>query len=545
MIGRKEVYLKEILAQAPRIIGLQCRVPSMKPYGCFDRPFWNYGDYGTPRARRQEAVLTLALLYTIEHEDNVYYRNRMILEWIKAGIDFWTGIQLRTGAFNEAYPNEFNHTSTAFTSYAISETLLLLKEELPARQAYLETLRRAAEWLRRNDTPLVVNQNTGAAVFLYNMHMLTGDDAYAKLANDKFERIASSQDPEGWFNEYGGPDIGYLSLGIGYLAKYFQKSGNERVLPVLARAVDFISYFVHPNDTFGGEYASRDTEYLMPDGFEILAPRIETANAIAETIAGAIRRRSAVLPFSLDDKYLLYNGYDYLQAYLNNRFDRADTDALPRNKPFFKYFKSSRIAVRNSDKIYVVASGNKGGALFAYFKDSGKSFDDSGVLVYSKNRMLTSCLMNKTNVVEARENSIKVSGKLGKPFDNKMTEPKYLALRLFQLTFGYFEAVSLGVKEFLRKALITKSKSSPYRFEREIVFTGNSMSITDRVERFGSLKRIRTGLRLDTIYGESARYFKNAELDGQPFALEVSAGDESGEMIEIRRVFDGSGDLKQ
>ena len=371
LIGRKEVYLKEILAQAPRIIGLQCRVPSMKPYGCFDRPYWNYGDYGTPRARRQEGVLTLALLYTIEHEDNVYYRNRMILEWIKAGIDFWMGIQLRTGAFNEAYPNEFNHTSTAFTSYAVSESLLLLKEELPARQAYLEALRRAAEWLRRHDTPLVVNQNTGAAVFLYNMHMLTGDDTYAKLANDKFEHIASSQDPEGWFNEYGGPDIGYLSLGIGYLAKYFQKSGNERVLPVLARAVDFISYFVHPNDTYGGEYASRDTEYLMPDGFEILAPRIETANAIAETIADAIRRRSAVLPFSLDDKYLLYNGYDYLQAYLNNRFDSADTDVLPYSKPFFRYFKSSRIAVRNSDKIYVVAQRQQGRGSFRVLQGFG------------------------------------------------------------------------------------------------------------------------------------------------------------------------------
>ena len=545
MPGRKEVYLKEILAQVPRILGQQCRVPTMRPYGCFDRPFWNYGDYGTPRTRRQEAVLTLALLYTIEHEDNIYRGNRMILEWIKAGIDFWTGLQLRTGAFNELYPNEFNYTSTAFTSYAISESLLLLKEELPARQAYLDTLHRAAGWLTRYKEPLVINHDSGAAVFLYNMYVLTGDATYAEFANDKLEHIASSQDPEGWFNEYGGPDIGYLSLTIAYLAKYYQKSKNERAFPVLASAVDFISHFVHPNNTFGGEYASRNTEYLLPDGFEILAPRIETANAIAESIAAAIRNRSAVLPFSLDDKYLLYNGYDYLQAYLNNRLDGADLGALPNSKPFFKYFENSRIAIRNSDKMYVVSNGNKGGALFAFFKDSGKSFDDSGVLAYSKDRMLTSCLMNKTNIVEARENAMKVSGKLGRPFDNEMTEPKYLALRLFQMTFGYFEAVSLGVKEFLRKVLITKPRSSPYRFEREIVFEGDSMSITDRVERFQSLKRIRTGIRLDTIYGESGRYFKNAELDGQPFTLEVNAGDGSARTIEIVRVFDGSGTLKK
>ncbi len=545
MAGRKEVYLKEIMSQAQRILGQQCRVPTMKPYGCFDRPFWNYGDYGTPRTRRQEAVLTLALLYTIEHEENIYRGNRMILEWIRAGIDFWSGLQLRTGAFNELYPNEFNYTSTAFTSYAISESLLLLKEELPARQAYMDTLCKAAAWLNRNGEPLVINHDTGAVVFLYNMYMLTGNDEYAKWAADKFEYIASSQDSEGWFNEYGGPDIGYLSLSIDYLAKYYQKSKNELILPVLDRAVDFLSYFIHPNNTFGGEYASRNTEYLMPDGFEILAPHNETANAIAEVIADAIRGRSAVLPFALDDKFLLYNGYDYLQAYKNNRFDIADTGTLPHNKPFFKYFENSRIAVRNSEKFYSICNGNKGGAFYAFFKDSGKSFDDSGVLAYSNSRMLTSCLMNKTNDVEAAEDTVRVRGKLGKPFDNEMTEPKYLALRLFQMTFGYFEAVSLGVKEFLRKVLITKSKSSPYGFEREIVFETDSMTITDRVERFKSLKRISAGLRLDTIYGEVCRFFKNAELEGEAFSFEVDTGDGSGIMIEIKRVFDSSGVLKQ
>jgi hypothetical protein len=520
-------------------------VPTMKPYGCFDRPFWNYGDYGTPRTRRQEGVLILALLYTIEHEENLYHGNHMILEWIKAGMDFWAGLQLRTGAFNELYPNEFNYTSTAFTSYAISESLLLLKEDLPARQAYMDTLHKAAEWINRNGEPLVINHDTGAVVFLYNLYMLTGNDRYARFADDKFEHIASSQDSEGWFNEYGGPDIGYLSLSIDYLAKYYQKSGNERVLPVLDKAVDFLSYFIHPNNTYGGEYASRNTEYLMPDGFEILAPYNETANAIAEVIADAIRHRSAVLPFALDDKFLLYNGYDYLQAYKNNRFDKADAGILPHNKPFFKYFENSRLAVRNSDKFYAVSNGNKGGAFYAFFKDSGKSFDDSGVLAYSNNRMLTSCLMNKTNDVEAAENRVRIRGKLGRPFDNEMTEPKYLALRLFQMTFGYFEAVSLGVKEFLRRVLITKSKLSSYSFEREIVFGTDSLAITDRVERFGGLRRIRTGLRLDTIYGEVCRFFKNAELDGEMFSFEVNAGDGSGKMIEIKRVFDSSGALKR
>jgi hypothetical protein len=543
LAGRKEVYLKEILNQVPRIMGQLCRLPSMKTYGCFDRPYWNYGDYGTPRTRRQEAVLTLALLYTIDHEDNHYYKNAMLLEWIKAAIDYWTTLQLRTGAFNELYPNEFNYTSTAFTSFAVSESLMLLKGELSLEQSYLDTLRKAAEWLTSQREGLVINHDTGAVVFLYNMFLLTGDEKYSKYAEDKFNYIASSQDSEGWFNEYGGPDIGYLSLSIDYLAKYYQKSRNENVLPVVNKAIEFLSLFVHPNTTYGGEYASRNTEYLMPDGFEILSTQNEMANAIAEVIADAIRNRCAVTPLALDDKFLLYNGYDYLQAYVNNKYESADTTILPHNGSFYRYFNNSRIAVRSNEEFYSVANGNKGGALYVYFRGSGKSMDDSGVLVQTDGGMLTSCLLNKENNVEVSKNVLNISGKLGRPFDNKMTETKFLALRAFQMTFGRIQAVSLGVKEFLRKVLITRSRSSQYGFEREIIFDRESVTIVDKIDNHDGIRKVSTCVRLDTIYGEVCRFFKEAELDSQPVTVDLDGRDRNMKMIVIKRVYDTAGGL--
>jgi len=41
-------------------------------YGCFDREFWHYNTADIPCARKQEAVLTLTLLYLIEQEKNKY-----------------------------------------------------------------------------------------------------------------------------------------------------------------------------------------------------------------------------------------------------------------------------------------------------------------------------------------------------------------------------------------------------------------------------------------------------------------------------------------
>ena len=73
MISR-EVYLHPILKNAPRLLGLLNRNVSSSGYGSFDREYWHYNTVDFSCARKQEAVLTLTLLYLIKHEKNRYYQ---------------------------------------------------------------------------------------------------------------------------------------------------------------------------------------------------------------------------------------------------------------------------------------------------------------------------------------------------------------------------------------------------------------------------------------------------------------------------------------
>lgn len=124
------IYLKKLLPEIPRLLGLLDKNFQSPTFGCFDRNFWHYNITDFACARFQEAVLTLALLYNLNDPENIYFQDNKILSFIKGGIDFWCKIQKNDGSFEEWYPNEHSFVATAFSTYAISETLIILKEKL-------------------------------------------------------------------------------------------------------------------------------------------------------------------------------------------------------------------------------------------------------------------------------------------------------------------------------------------------------------------------------------------------------------------------------
>ena len=83
-----------------------------------------------------------------------------------------------------------------------------------------------------------------------------------------------------WPLEYDGFDPGYETLGIQYLARYWEKTRDARVLASLRRAVAFFAHAVHPDGSVGGAYGSRHTRLYFPAGFEILAGEIPEAASV-------------------------------------------------------------------------------------------------------------------------------------------------------------------------------------------------------------------------------------------------------------------------
>ncbi len=518
-----EVYLTPIVNNAPRLLGLLNRNISSESYGCFDRDFWHYNTVDIACARKQEAVLTLTLLYLIKHESNKYYHSSELLNYIQAAMKFWTSIQNKNGSFNEWYPNEHSFVVTSFSSYAVSESMLLLKDELHQNDtaSITSAIARAGDWLIKRNETRVMNQQTGAAIALLNLYLLTNDIKYLDSSKDKISLLSQRQSNEGWFVEYGGPDIGYLSLAIDYLGKYYQKTHNEEVKKIINQAVSFLKNFIQPNMIAGGEYSSRNTEYLIPHGFEIFSGLNEDALFAASVVRKSLLRTES-FPNLFDDRYLTYVGYTWLQAFLDANpglDERVDNQIDEHFKiPFRKHFEESGLLIINDEHKHLIVNMKKGCSFRMFDKKSERTYSDSGILVKSENIWFTSGWLAGVQG-DMDDNSITVSGHMWKVPDKTLSPFSNILLRLFQMTFGRSTVISLWIKERLRDLLITKTRPASMRYNRSMHFNGDSgelLRIKDSVQSEKPAIFVLSVFAKDThIYVPSSRYY--IDMKESPF----------------------------
>lgn len=527
MISR-DVYLNPILSNAPRLLGLLNRNVSSSSYGSFDREYWHYNTVDFSCARKQEAVLTLTLLYLIKHDKNIYYQNSEILDYIRAALMCWTRIQNANGSFNEWYPNENSFVVTSFSTYAVSESLLLIRDKLPDTVSHIviEALVKSGDWLINRNETRVMNQQTGAVIALHNVYLLTGKNRYLDSSMDKISLLKQRQSDEGWFLEYGGPDIGYLSLAIDYLSKYYIKTGDDMVKGIIDRALGFIRYFIHPDLIAGGEYTSRNTEYLIPHGFEIFSKSNDDAQFIASVVRKALVKPNS-FPHLFDDRYLTYVGYTWLQAYLdaNPELNETVDEKIHAHfdVPFKRHFKDAGLVIMNDEHKHLVVNMKKGGSFRLTDKKYGRSYSDSGILVNADNKWFTSGWLSDVQG-NSGDASITVSGNMWKVPDKTMTPFSNILLRLFQMTFGRSSFISLWVKERLRDVLITKTKHSSMIYNRSIRFSkepGELLKLRDSVQAEKTSISSFCVFANDThLYVPSSRYY--VDMKGIRFQKEYS-----------------------
>ena len=285
----KQNYLKKSLSQVPRVLSLQDRDISSPNYGCFDRGFWAWKFKDFPDASLQRAVYPLSLIYSSDFEGNIYFKNENLANWIKAGILYWAKIQHKNGSFDQAFPNEYSFGATAFTLRPLIESFLIIRERFAPTEEriVLDLIDKAARFLFKNGEThgFISNHLAGAALALYRAGKLLEDEKYKKQSRKTVKLILENQSKEGWFKEYEGPDPGYETLGIYYLAKYHKETEDGKVLEALKNSIEFLSHFIHPDGTFGGEYGSRNTEIFYPAGFEIMKNEIPLAGKMARAIS--------------------------------------------------------------------------------------------------------------------------------------------------------------------------------------------------------------------------------------------------------------------
>ena len=218
---KTNIFLDIALGQVPRILGFLDNGHGSKTSGCFDRSYWHYKTADFANSRFQEAALVLSLAYSINNPNNRFYGLSAVKKWALTGIDFWGKRRHRDGSTDESYPFERHFCATAFSVYSVTEALLILGEK-PALD-----LGNTGDFILRHNNMDVANQMACAALALYNIYSLTGEEKFKSGSEKKLVLLLKMQDEKGFFMEYGGFDAGYDSLTLSFLAALYKKTARE------------------------------------------------------------------------------------------------------------------------------------------------------------------------------------------------------------------------------------------------------------------------------------------------------------------------------
>lgn len=536
-MNNKKVYAEKILDAIPRLLSSQDRDPTSPLYGSFDREYWAWATKDFSNIDLQRAVYPLALLWSNNFSENTYYKNEKLLEWIKAGMKFWCKSQHDDGSFDHLYINEHSFVGVAFTLYEIGEAYMIIKDRLDENEnrRILVSIKKAADFLVKHDEVhgFISNHRAGTACALHIAYRITSEEKYLKEAKKYIETIAEKQSPEGWFNEYGGPDPGYQTLGTFYLSCYHGMTKDEKVLGMLRKSLEFLAYFVHPNGTIGGEYGSRNTEIYFPSGFEYLSDKISQASAIAKRMRESISK-GAVNLNELDIRNFVPFFTSYVLAFLEKSKPIRNAK-LPYEKEFEKYFDQAQIFVKSTDRYYAIIGISKGGVIRVYDKKKKKLVYSecgySGKLKNGKN-ISNQMLDYKKNVITGG-GIVKFDSRFYEVPFRVMTPRRFFLFRIFNLTLGRSYWMNNVVRnKFIVRGFITPKKPVKIRLRREFVLLPDSIKINDIFYPEGfnviEMKKVE---KFTTVFMATSKYYQKQEVEnslisGSDISQQINAGNE-------------------
>ncbi len=427
--------------------------------------------------------------------------------------------QHRNGSVDEAFPYEYAYSVTSSLAFDLLCALELIEDALNGeeRNRFLKIITRLIEFIatQKETHGFISNHLATAAAAIEKYNKKTGQaiTASRRILDD----ILTRQSPDGWYLEYEGPDPGYQTLCTYYLAEVYKITRDEALLRSLEKSIVFLSYFIHPDGSMGGEYGSRNTELFYPAGPELLSSEIPVAKAISDRMYQAVCSGKTVTLKSIDPGNFIPLLGNYLVAYHESReHDDENYSSLPlpcEREEVDTFFPGANILIRGNKKYYAIISGAKGGVTKIFSKQKEKIiWDDGGYIGQLKNGQTISTQSYKANPNCFYESgTLLIKANFYKVLRQVPSLSKFTLLRILNLTL--MRNVRLGnmAKNWIVKLLITGKKKYDVRLSRKVTFSPGSITVEDHLSKSPQVKFrwLEYGRKFCTIHMASAKYFQN------------------------------------
>lgn len=484
-------------------------------YGCFDRRYWGWKLVDYPEATFQRNTYPLAWLgLRIRRSDPEF--SKLLFRSAEAGLRFTLQIQHKDGSFDQAFPNEHSFGATAFLLYPLLKAYRIVKRHISRRyQNLIETsLFRAGRFLCLNDEShgYIANHIAGAVLALIECAEFFHDDRFEHRANELLNSILSRQSSEGWFLEYEGADPGYQSLCLYYLAQVFHVRPSTELNDMLEKAIDFLSFFVHPDGTFAGEYGSRRTALFYMGGVALLSPHFPVAWSITRFMLQSIGQGKTITLRDVD----IGNLAPLLVNYMAVIDADLPSETVPPLLPFERSlvcqdFSGAGLHIRGNKEFYAIFGVSNGGVLKVYNRQEGAIvWNDAGYIGQLHNgEYITTQVTHLNRSCTVKEDVIGMQTDFCRMLRAVPTPCRFVLLRVLNLTV--MRNVYLGnlIKRFLVGLLIEGKKYVPLSMKRTVKFEDKRVVITDILTPKGKLmlQWLEYGTSFVSMHMASARYF--------------------------------------
>jgi hypothetical protein len=538
----------------PRVLSQLDRDPDSPTYGCFDRNYWHLKVRDFASVVLQGSALTLALAAADAHGLVPAEHRAALAEWARAACRYWARCQHRSGLFDEYYPGERAIIPTSFSTFAVSRIYTgVLEDERPDSDV-LRALVKAAWALSKRSEKLALNQEAASLPAMLAVAGIAGDARLRRAAQAKVDRFLKLQKSEGWFDERGGIDVGYLSTTLDYLceAHRIEARGDAReargdareprddVLDAARRVAEVLQFFCHADGTCGGQYGSRNTEYLVPSGFEYLAAEHAPSAAVCAWLHERVLpadAASAAQSFyaAFDDRYLCHN---MLHAALRAREHfiarGAHGHAAPSLVPVpsagahDKHFAEAGIWTHGDWRYQVVVALRKGGLVHAVCPDRRTVCDYGYRCRGDKGGLIVSNWQSNSWHVERIAEGYRITGPLCRARFMRNSPLKQIALRVL--------AMLLGPKliPLLQRRLILHDAPAAATLTRTVTRHDNVLRIDDVLESPRPLADVRRAPKYSMRHVASAMFFRDEELEDPTAARAALPVERSGGKWVVR-----------
>ena len=469
------MFKRIIDQQFPRLLSQGCRDINSPFYGCFDRNWWHY------RIRDFSSIMLQQGGYTAYQysklDDYAEYR-KDLEELARASARFWNERAKKHGAFEEYYPWEQGYPPLAFSTLAMAK---LCSEGVVEESDIAHGLKKAARQLQKRFEFQAGNQQVAGLAALSVIRKINSSLVREEKYQALKEKTLALQNKAGWYTEYDGPDLGYLSVTIDCLWDLYDASNDKDYLESAAKGLDFLYAFIIQRRGGAGMHNARNTDYIVPYG---ICRFMDQENVEWQQKSEAIL---GILYSETDNKNHFFHAIDdrYWSHYIGHSVVRAQQILAERTgikskrslpEAVSESLKSAGYLFKPIDENKKILVSSLKGGVFSIFTEENTLYSDFGWVLKKGEKQFVHHWWSKDWKVKEEEASIEINGYFF-PHSEKVSSPVlHFGLRVISFFFGG------SLTGLLRKILIFKSKKSKFTLNRKIVLEENSVKVTDRIE---------------------------------------------------------------